>query len=755
MTAGMLQSPLKTNISPIFLSEIFLLNIPQPNLICFRLTPRVDTKIGNRFSWRFSQKFPDIIVIFSDGNFWVLAKPDQPMPNLDEWRKALTEIQDDLKKDIGDRTYSIQWVSQPQITASILAQLAVRVLKVRRPFSSDTVWSENKVEVKREVDFWAETIEIKDTLHPAIAFTIHSSFVFKGDLAEFYENHPYRQDPNKLLIGLKVRDIEKKSSATIVALAGIFGERREELFEKATGAISKQKLEPEAAPDDQPVVTIQFGKDKQQYLYPMAALIPCVTEETADLFEVKYSDLRKQTKIPYQERQNRLASSKQEATNALAVYGFQLAAKCINNGKYPKLFLVPTFKLEDTLLQFGKNMTRKRNEVLKGLSTGGVYRRHKDYQDTSRKIRIAALKIGDFKVDISFLKQLRQRLKDYDFESLEIDEDRRKAVSINGLSSAEARAKVEKALDDLIAIPTDIVLTFLPQTDRHTDNSDDGSLYTFVSSRLLRRSNPEIVSQVIYEDTLKNPSNYKNILNQVIVGILAKLGNSPFILAEPLGIADYFIGLDISRKPKKKTVGSRNVCASVRLYGKQGDFIRYRLEDVSTEGEEIDKQTLERFLPSADISEKTVLIYRDGRFCGSEVEYLQERAKAINSKFILVECIKSGIPRLYNYYQSVVKAPTQGLALRLSSREVILVTTKLPSENMGLPYPLRLRVHEKGHQAPIEDVIEATLKLTLLHHGALKEPRLPVPLYGSDRIAYRRLQGIIPNSLNGDRQFWL
>ncbi|RCJ34736.1 hypothetical protein A6770_16860 [Nostoc minutum NIES-26] len=105
MTAGVPQSPLKTNISPIFLVEIFLLNIPQPNLICFRLTPRVDTEIGNRLSWRFSQQFDDIMTIFADGNFWVLAKTDQPMPSLDEWRKALTEIQEKLKKDIGDRQF--------------------------------------------------------------------------------------------------------------------------------------------------------------------------------------------------------------------------------------------------------------------------------------------------------------------------------------------------------------------------------------------------------------------------------------------------------------------------------------------------------------------------------------------------------------------------------------------------------------------------------------------------------------------------
>ena len=109
----------------------------------------------------------------------------------------------------------------------------------------------------------------------------------------------------------------------------------------------------------------------------------------------------------------------------------------------------------------------------------------------------------------------------------------------------------------------------------------------------------------------------------------------------------------------------------------------------------------------------------------------------------------------YNWQQQVIKAPTKGLALRLSAREVILVTTQLKSENMGLPLPLRLKIHEAGHQVSIEDLVKTTLKLTLLHHGSLREPRLPIPLFGSDRMAYRRLQGIYPGALDGDRQFWL
>jgi argonaute-like protein implicated in RNA metabolism and viral defense len=397
---------------------------------------------------------------------------------------------------------------------------------------------------------------------------------------------------------------------------------------------------------------------------------------------------------------------------------------------------------------FGNSQIGIQGQILSGLSKGGVYRRHEDFSDSSRPIRIAALKLCNY--SSPFLKEVRQRLKRYGFESL-LPSENKKALLVDSLPGVEARAKAEEIVDELMVNHPDIVLIFLPTSDRHSDDTEGGSLYSWIYSRLLRRG---IASQIIYEDTL-NSVQTQHLLNQVIPGILAKLGNLPFVLAEPLSIADYFIGLDISRGVKKRGAGSMNACASVRLYGRKGEFIRYRLEDALIEGEEIPQRILESFLPAAPLRGKDVLIYRDGRFCGDEVQHLTDRAKAINSQFILVECYKSGIPRLYNWEAEVIKAPTPGLALRLSMREVILVTTELNSAKMGLPLPLRLRIHEQGHQVSLESLVEATLKLTLLHHGSLNEPRLPIPLFGSDRMAYRRLQGIYPGLLEGDRQFWL
>ncbi|MBD2001646.1 MULTISPECIES: Piwi domain-containing protein [Cyanophyceae] len=724
------------------LSEVFPLQTSQPKLMCFRLTPEIERKDGNRLSYHFSRKLSETVVIWQKPYFWVLAASNRELPSQDKLRDALETIQKEVE-DFGDCFLSFQWVRQPQLTPWILSQLAVQVLN-KTKFDYSVALSDNGVEVRRELDFWAETIELEGELQPALGLTICSRIVFQENLADFYENHPYRQNPEQLLIGLKVQEIERGGKATIIAIVGTMEEHREELLEKATGSTSKQALR--EAPNNQPVVAVQFGKNPKQFHYAMAALRPCVTSETADQFEVEYGKLLKATKISHKDRTNLLASYKQTAANALTAYGFQLE-RSINSIQLPTLFWKPQIPLEETTLLFGKGVTGKRGEVLKGLSKGGVYRRHAEYQDTSRAIRIAALKLCDLKVS-PFLKLLEQRLNSYGFKSNVIDTE---TLSVSNLSVAEARAAVENAVNKLVEVPTDIVLTVLPQSDRASDYKDEGSFYFQIYSQLLRR---QIASQMIYDDTLSNQNNYQYVLHQVIPGILAKLGNLPFILAEPLEVADYFIGLDISRVCKKKQSGTMNACASVRLYSKQGEFIRYQLEDDLIEGEEIPPRLLERLLPAAKLENKTVLIYRDGSFVGKEVNYLVKRAKAIGSKFILVECKKSGVPRLYNINQKVVTAPSQGLALRLSSREAILVTTKVP-DKVGLARPLRLTVHQEGHQASIEQIVETTLKLTLLHHGALKEPRLPMPLYGSDRMAYLRLQGIRPSVMEGDRQFWL
>jgi len=734
--------------SPIFVSEIFPFTVQEPKILSFRLTPEVNNEareLGNRLSFHLSRKFPDVAVIWHQGNFLTLAKPERDLPDSSEWREVLESIRIEVK-DLSDRPWGIQWVRHPNINSTVLAQFACQILQTDCRFSyMPVVVSEQdaqRVIVRREAEFWSETVELSDELTPAIGLSVHSSILFKGNLAEFFQSHPARHNPAKLLVGLHVQSIESGGHGVIGGIVGTIAEKREELIQWATGATSKQALR--EAPDDQPVVGVKFGKNPKVYEYAMAALKPRVTDDTEDRFDVKYGQLLRATKIPFLERTQLLKTYKEEAAKTLANYGFQLG-NSINSRSYKSLFWQPSVPIEQTPLLFGNGFIGEQGQILNGLKVknGGVYRRSPEFD--SRAIQIAALKLCDLSVN-PFLNGVKSYLLQYGFQSNIVH---KKFLSINDSSTA-ARVELEKALNEFAILSPDIVLVFLPESDRVADNSDGGSLYQFAYSHLLRR---QIASQFIYIDTLKRVE-HKQILNQVVPGILAKLGNLPFVLAEPLEIADYFIGLDISRSPKAKLSGTMNACASIRLYGKQGEFIRYRLEDALLEGEEIPQRLLERLLPSAELEGKTVLIYRDGRFCGQEVTHLLEWASAINAMFILVECTKSGVPRLYNFSQKMLAAPDLGLAFRSSTRVAILITTRV-SPNVGLARPLRLSVHEDGHLVSIEQVVETTLKLTLLHHGALKTPRLPMPLYGADRMAYLKLNGIYPSILEGERQFWL
>ncbi|WP_051044345.1 hypothetical protein [Pleurocapsa sp. PCC 7319] len=315
-------------MSDIHLSEIFPITHNSLNLASFRLSPEVDRQIGNSLGWHFSKQFPGVVVVWSKGYFWILAKTDTKIPPKSEWKETLDAIQLKIKDKIGDRIYYIQWVKEPVVDAEVIAQLAVRILKINCRFTSKTVFDENKVKVQRECDFWAETFEVDSKAEPAITLTPKNSFLYKETLDIFFDNHPYRNDPEKLLTGLLVRDIESGGTATIVEINGTIGERREQLIEQATGSTSREKLL--SAPDEQPVVSVEFSKNSHPYDYAMAALCPCITPQTASKFELEYGALLKNTKITAEERKQLLSQYKQDAYQTLVNYGLGLEKYCIN-----------------------------------------------------------------------------------------------------------------------------------------------------------------------------------------------------------------------------------------------------------------------------------------------------------------------------------------------------------------------------------------------------------------------------------------
>ncbi len=733
------------------LSEIFLLGYDALNLFSFRLSPRTDREDGLRLGYRFSRYLPDAVVVWKEGLFFGLAKQGHPLPTDAELVEALAYIHREIF-EASDPEWRFQRSLNPSVTSDIIATLAEQILSVNQPFKPKTVLSEQSVEVRRRVDFGAETVELDQTLQPALALSPRSRITFRGTLNDFLANHPYRQNPEKLLVGLKVETLDTDSTAIIEEIVGTIAEHRDSLLVKASGAISRKALSD--APDEQPVVAVRFGQNsKRLYPYAMAAIRPCITAETANQLDIDFASLIEATKIRYQERQVLLKEYSNVAKQALIPYGIQFC-KAINGRDNSDLFWLPDRPIEQTPILFGRGVQGIYSSILKGLASGGVYQRHPDFQaSTERSIRIAVLNLLKTERIGNFIKQVEQQVERYGFSSLQLNPNP-EAIAVENWNSPEGRAILEEQLDDLMIIKPDLMFVFLPQIDRGSDDDDSGSLYHRIYSRLLRR---QIASQFIYEDTLRKVES-RHVLNQVMLGVLAKVGNIPFVLTDPLRVADVFIGLDVARTNKKRLAGSMNACAGICLYGNRGEFIRAKSEDAPIEGEEIPQRFLEALLPAGELRGKTVLIYRDGRFCGDEVTHLLNWARAIQSRFILVECRKSGTSKLYGLQRLAstthrsITSPTRGLGLKLSKHEAILVTTQV-IEKIGVPRPLRLTVRPEGYQVQIEQILDATLKLTLLHHGALKPPRLPMLLHGADRLADLRLNGVyVPEC---DRQFWL
>jgi hypothetical protein len=727
-----------------FLAEVSLLKyqVRPLNFTSYRLPPNLDLQIGRKLSYRLARHFPGVIVIWHEEVLHVLARLDEKIPSLDDWDNALQAARQELGTE--SSWGKLQQIKNSQPTATIIALLAREILEVERPFSTKIIPSDRKVKIVRRAIIGHEIFRYQDLEYPALSITNRSPITSSDHLADFIKKHPYRQDLENLLINLQVETLENNNNATIVEIIGTMSEYRTQLIAKVRGGgASRQAIE--KALDDEPVVAVKFSSRGDKYYYALANLRPLITSKTADQLELDWGKLTKATKIDYRERQELLTQYKGEAIQALIPYGIQLNKSSINHESF---FWTPINPIEDTKLLFGQNKIYPYKDIIKGLTAGGIYRRSKRISP-DRPISIATIDlIQSNSSSDRFMSEVEQQLKKFWCKFIRIDADRSNKISIENLDSPKGRAELDEKLEDLLIPTPDLVFIFLPQSDRDRDDEDGGSLYYRIYEKLLNRN---IATQFIYEKSLRNVEP-KYILNQVMPGVLAKLGHIPFVLAEPLEIADVFIGLDVSRKTKLRLPGTTSACAGVCFYGKQGEFLRAKSEDGIIEGEEIPRSFLEKLLPAGDLKGKTVAIYRDGRLCGNEARYLADWAAAIGAKFILIECCKSGCPRLYNLVNGRLQAPDRGVALKLSNREAILVTTKVELK-IGVPRPIRLHIHPEGHQVPIEAVLETTLKLTLLHYGALKPPKLPVMLHGADRLAKLRLRGIYLSEMF--RQFWL
>jgi len=555
--------------------------------------------------------------------------------------------------------------------------------------------------------------------HPALQLSLTSNMTHDNTLREYLDRYPDTD-----LIGLTVTDhLKQRSLGTITELVGPLSNHQNRLLRHTTNEEMSALIE--ATEEDAPVVGIEpFGDQETQLDYVIDALGLLVQTE-------HYERLNIPTRV-----QNELTLSPAKRTEAIKAAVGPLKSSgwvgtALNSSNASSIFgtgadvgYEPVRKLADQSTSRGESFS------MRALDGTGLVERP-EILNGSDALRIAVLTANVSLQKSGFGDKLTSRLDSLQLPSLEV-------VSHDVERSAPAiRGAVETLREN--AQPH-VLIAILPDPDSATDD-----LYATLKQSASQHSLP---NQVILEDTLDNEYAVAN----VALGVVSKMGGIPFLLDEPLPYADRVVGLDIARKEKERTRGTMSVAASTHHFGADGRLRHYTTEEVRVEGETLPPDVLRTLFPKEDYAGKRILVHRDGPFRGPEADTLNALGAEIGASFSLVEVLKQGASRLYEYQEGDIEQISKGVFLKLSD-EAAYVASSPPPFDRSTSQPLQVRV--KDGDLSIEEAIHSVLSFTLMHYGSVRPPRLPVTLHYSDNIAKLLMDGIQPPQPKGQKPYWL
>jgi hypothetical protein len=565
---------------------------------------------------------------------------------------------------------------------------------------------------------------------PAISISVASNINHTQNLSQYASSLTNLQN----LVGLTALVPTKEFKGEIVEVSGTVADKRDWLLSVSQDNMTRNLIQ--RAPDNEPTIKIETRTSK--YIYIASMLRPIVRMEDLQRFNVNPRQVSRVLRLDPEARY--------ALVREIAGIGkkYNIITNSFDSSTSPQAFLTAKDVGFTAELKVGKgHIVRAGQRVYWSLERYGLFNRATAFPDKDHPIRVGVINASPESSRNAlryFLGKLKTALEKLGFSLESVSVDGQRQQKIERLS----RASLENAVNQLEPEQPDLLLALFPGDSGQEQQDDDGdSMYHVLKSHTIRRNIP---SQVVYEDTFTDDYAMDNIA----LGILAKTRNIPFVLAQPLPYADIVVGIDIARRKKQKLSGSVNATAIARIYFNDGQFLRYVIHDAPLDGETIPPSVLRSLFPLKEFQGKRVVVHRDGLFRGEEKPALKNWAKQIGAEFHLVEVVKSGAPRLYQQASGVDK-PDKGGAFKLGDTEAFLVSSPPPFKS-STPRPLQIRTEPTF---PIERAIHSVLSLTLLHYGSVREPRLPVTIHYSDKIAELSLLGIKPKDLEGDTPFWL
>jgi argonaute-like protein implicated in RNA metabolism and viral defense len=328
-----------------------------------------------------------------------------------------------------------------------------------------------------------------------------------------------------------------------------------------------------------------------------------------------------------------------------------------------------------------------------------------------------------------FLEALKRSLE-RDFKlSLEVVRERNMRVI--------SQANLESAVRLLQKEISDLVMVFLPDETDASEESGEGISDRYTRAQTIGRGLPCLI---VHEATLNQPEAMLN----VIMGLIARAGAVPYLLADTLSYADRVVGLSLVYHSKRE---GDYLTGIARIYGSDGACLRGVIAGAPvTEREGIPDELLAKLLPRDLLRKQRILLHFDGQLRRDEQRALGSWEDELDTTIYPVEVIRAGVPRMFALNGGKIEPPSWGSILRLSDQEAFLQSSDSTIQ------PLHIRCEEP---LKIEQATHSVLLFTLLHYGALATPKLPVTVHNADPIEGGILRGIMPPELETTLPFWL
>ncbi|MBK9123368.1 MAG: hypothetical protein IPM16_09660 [Chloroflexi bacterium] len=326
----------------------------------------------------------------------------------------------------------------------------------------------------------------------------------------------------------------------------------------------------------------------------------------------------------------------------------------------------------------------------------------------------------------------------------------------------QVRVLKEDTLDAAVKLvekeTPDIVLLFLPD-DAVAEYAD------YAKSLTLARALPaQIVTQTMIDDPDAMPG--------VIVQLLARTGNTPAALADPIDGFHEVVGLD---RVRRTAGGVTTMHAVARVYAADGTFRRYVVRSSELSPQHPPYLLMRELFSQRDTSGKRIVVHVNGRLPADMRAAMKTWGQAIKAHFAIVEIVRRNVPRLYALDDRRVVAPPAGSQLVLSTSEAIVVLPYTPLPAPAQSPNLRGRgamsgrigdgnhiylgmtpqpVHVLADGISLRQAVDSVIRWSLLDYSA-RPTGVPATVVNTDTLAFWLEKGGTFTQDGGDVPFWL